>query len=169
MPQSRKPILPPSRGVLVQLPLVMIAALDEAADMMGLSRSDVIRRSLSRDLATHTRDETPVSETVGSLARLHGNWCKPNRRLNMRRSEISVPSHRSTVGAPRKKWRAFAGPPAALCPVPFGTILCGIQQSGQKVDLASYETEVRKAGIHNLLQRLVVNGKTCFSKLSSIA
>ena len=47
--QSRKPILPPSRAVLVILPLSLIEQLDQAADTLGMNRSDVIRRSLVRD------------------------------------------------------------------------------------------------------------------------
>lgn len=50
MPQKRKPLLPPNRSVLVNLPLQMIDTLDIAAEILNLSRSDVIRRSLSRDL-----------------------------------------------------------------------------------------------------------------------
>ena len=35
--QSRKPRLPPSRAVLVILPLSLIEALDEAADALDMS------------------------------------------------------------------------------------------------------------------------------------
>ena len=55
--QSRKPILPPSRAVLVLLPLNLIEALDQAADALNMSRSDVIRRSLTREVATVLREE----------------------------------------------------------------------------------------------------------------
>lgn len=51
LPQQRKTILPASRPVLVILPLHLIEQLDKAADALGFSRSDVIRRSLFRDLA----------------------------------------------------------------------------------------------------------------------
>lgn len=50
MPQKRKTTLPPNRPVLVNLPLQMIDTLDAAADILNLSRSDVIRRSLNRDM-----------------------------------------------------------------------------------------------------------------------
>jgi hypothetical protein len=65
--QRRKPKLPPSRAVLVILPLQLIEALDKAADVLGMSRSDVIRRSLGREAASALRDE------VARVAqRMHG-------------------------------------------------------------------------------------------------
>ena len=48
--QSRKPILPPSRAVLVLLPLTLIEALDYASNVLKMHRTDVIRRSLMRDV-----------------------------------------------------------------------------------------------------------------------
>ena len=59
--QSRKPILPPSRAVLVLLPLTLIDALDYAANVLKLHRTDVIRRSLMRDVNSLLREE--VSRT----------------------------------------------------------------------------------------------------------
>ena len=55
--QSRKPVLPPSRSVLVTLPLTLIEALDHAAEVLNMHRTDVIRRSLGRDVFSLLRDE----------------------------------------------------------------------------------------------------------------
>jgi Arc/MetJ-type ribon-helix-helix transcriptional regulator len=55
--QKRRPILPPSRSVLILLPLNLIEVLDQAADIFRMSRSDVIRRSLLRDVTTQLREE----------------------------------------------------------------------------------------------------------------
>jgi hypothetical protein len=55
--QSRKPILPPSRAVLVLLPLTLIEALDHASNVLNMNRTDVIRRSLMRDVNSLLKDE----------------------------------------------------------------------------------------------------------------
>ena len=55
--QSRKPILPPSRAVLVLLPLTLIEALDYASNVLKMHRTDVIRRSLMRDVNSALREE----------------------------------------------------------------------------------------------------------------
>jgi hypothetical protein len=55
--RSRKLKLPPSRGVLVLLPLNLIGALDQAAEAFDMSRSDIIRRSLIREVTSVLRDE----------------------------------------------------------------------------------------------------------------
>jgi hypothetical protein len=55
--QTRKPRLPPSRAVLVILPLSLIEALDQAADALDISRSDVIRRSLVREVSSLLKEE----------------------------------------------------------------------------------------------------------------
>jgi hypothetical protein len=55
--QSRKPILPPSRAVLVLLPLTLIEALDYASNVLNMHRTDVIRRSLMRDVNSLLKDE----------------------------------------------------------------------------------------------------------------
>jgi uncharacterized protein (DUF1778 family) len=55
--QSRKTTLPPSRAVLILLPLSLIELLDTAADVLNMSRSDVVRRSLMRDAHTLLREE----------------------------------------------------------------------------------------------------------------
>ena len=40
----------PSKSILLNLPIDLAGRLDEAATALGLSRSDLIRRSLTRDL-----------------------------------------------------------------------------------------------------------------------
>ena len=55
--QSRKPILPPSRAVLVLLPLSLIDVLDYASNVLKMHRTDVIRRSLMRDVNSALREE----------------------------------------------------------------------------------------------------------------
>jgi len=55
--QRRKPILPPSRAVLVLLPLTLIEALDYASNVLKMHRTDVIRRSLMRDVNSLLREE----------------------------------------------------------------------------------------------------------------
>jgi hypothetical protein len=55
--RNRKLKLPPSRGVLVLLPLNLIGALDQAAEAFDMTRSDIIRRSLIREVTSVLRDE----------------------------------------------------------------------------------------------------------------
>jgi hypothetical protein len=55
--RTRKLKLPPSRGVLVLLPLNLIGALDQAAEAFDMSRSDIIRRSLIREVTSVLKDE----------------------------------------------------------------------------------------------------------------
>ena len=62
--QNRKPRLPPSRAVLVILPLSLIEALDQAADALEISRSDVIRRSLVRETSSVLKDEVARAREV---------------------------------------------------------------------------------------------------------
>ena len=61
--QSRKTILPPSRPVLILLPLSLIEALDDAANVLKMSRSDVVRRSLMRDVQGALREEVARSRS----------------------------------------------------------------------------------------------------------
>jgi hypothetical protein len=63
--QSRKTTLPPSRAVLILLPLSLIQVLDHAADVLNMSRSDVVRRSLTRDAHTLLQEE---------IARMQQAW-----------------------------------------------------------------------------------------------
>ena len=63
--QSRKPILPPSgAGLLVLLPLTLINVLDYAANALKMHRTDVIRRSLIRDVNSLLRDEVLRAQSV---------------------------------------------------------------------------------------------------------
>jgi hypothetical protein len=55
--QRRKPVLPPSRSVLILLPLTLIEVLDYAANALKMHRTDVIRRSLVRDVNSLLREE----------------------------------------------------------------------------------------------------------------
>ena len=59
--QSRRPVLPPSRAVLILLPLTLIEVLDYASNILKMHRTDVIRRSLIRDVNSMLMDE--VSRT----------------------------------------------------------------------------------------------------------
>jgi hypothetical protein len=68
--QSRKPILPPSRAVLVLLPLTLIEALDYAANVLNLHRTDVIRRSLIRDVNSALREEVSRTQAMSGLERI---------------------------------------------------------------------------------------------------
>ena len=54
--QSRKPILPPSRAVLVLLPLSLIEALDYASNVLKMHRTDVIHDILTRDVNSALRE-----------------------------------------------------------------------------------------------------------------
>ena len=55
--QRRKPILPPSRSVLILLPLTLIEVLDYASNVLKMHRTDVIRRSLMRDVNSLLNEE----------------------------------------------------------------------------------------------------------------
>ena len=48
---------PPSRSVLILLPLTLINVLDYAANALKMHRTDVIRRSLIRDVNSLLREE----------------------------------------------------------------------------------------------------------------
>lgn len=61
--QSRKTTLPPSRAVLILLPLTLIEMLDHAADVLNMSRSDVVRRSLMRDFQAFLQEEVARTQS----------------------------------------------------------------------------------------------------------
>ena len=42
--------LGPTRAVLVKIPIALLDRLDHAAEVLGMTRSDIIRRSLLRDI-----------------------------------------------------------------------------------------------------------------------
>ncbi len=72
--QSRKPILPPGRPVLVILPLSLIEQLDQAAEALGMNRSDVIRRSLVRDASGALHEEVTRTRTQRQLSERPKYW-----------------------------------------------------------------------------------------------
>ena len=47
------------RGVLINLPIGLLKRLDEAATAMEVSRSEVIRRALKRDVEFVLKEEVP--------------------------------------------------------------------------------------------------------------
>jgi hypothetical protein len=62
--QPRKPTLPPSRSVLILLPLTLIQVLDYAANALKMHRTNVIRRSLIRDVNSLLREEVLRAQSV---------------------------------------------------------------------------------------------------------
>ena len=62
--QRRKTILPPSRAVLILLPLTLIDVLDYASNVLKMPRTDVIRRSLLRDVNSILMDEVLRTERL---------------------------------------------------------------------------------------------------------
>ena len=72
-----------TRKLLLSLPDETVAALDEAANALGMCRSDVIRRSLTRDLRYVMTYEVPDmlrfhQETTAA----HSNWLSNKRWLD---------------------------------------------------------------------------------------
>jgi hypothetical protein len=51
-----------TRPVLIHIPLELLQKLDEAADLFGMYRAEVIRRSLKRELTTVLGDEVQRME-----------------------------------------------------------------------------------------------------------
>ena len=47
------------RGILINLPISLLRRLDEAAAAMEVSRSEVIRRGLKRDVEFVLKEEVP--------------------------------------------------------------------------------------------------------------
>ena len=62
--QERRPVLPPSRAVLILLPLTLIEVLDYASNILKMHRTDVIRRSLIRDVNSMLMDEVSRTSTT---------------------------------------------------------------------------------------------------------
>jgi hypothetical protein len=63
--QNPKTTLSPSRSALISLPLTLIYDLHEAADTLGLHRTDIIRRSFMRDVYSVLRNEvTPMKQRL---------------------------------------------------------------------------------------------------------
>ena len=72
--QKRRPILPPSAPVLVLLPLSLIDTLDQASDALNMSRSDVIRRSLTREASSVLREEVRRVQNHGTTQVRPTRW-----------------------------------------------------------------------------------------------
>jgi hypothetical protein len=80
-----------TRPVLIHLPLELLQKLDEAADLFGMYRAEVIRRSLKRELSTVLGDEVQRMERY-------------MRRNSSNANSSSVPRENS-----RGRWRWFSG------------------------------------------------------------
>ena len=69
-----------TRKLLLSLTAETVAALDEAANALGLCRSDVIRRSLARDLSYVMSYEVPnMLRFHQETASAHTNWISSKR------------------------------------------------------------------------------------------
>jgi hypothetical protein len=79
-----------SRPVLIHLPLELLQKLDEAADLFGMYRAEVIRRSLKRELSTVLGDEVQRMERY--MRRKTGN------------ANSSSAAHQNSRG----RWRWFS-------------------------------------------------------------
>ena len=72
-----------SRKLLLSLTDETVAALDEAASALGMCRSDVIRRSLNRDLKYVMNYEVPdMLRFHQETAAVHANWLSTKRWLS---------------------------------------------------------------------------------------
>ena len=79
-----------TRPILIHLPVEMIQQLDAAADLFGIYRAEIIRRSLSRELSTVLGDE------IQRVDRAIGRKVKPTKG--------SAPDKKASRG----RWRWFA-------------------------------------------------------------
>jgi hypothetical protein len=69
-----------TKKILLTLTAETVAALDGAAKALGLCRSDVIRRSLARDLSYVMRFEVPNMQRFHQETALaHGSWISSKR------------------------------------------------------------------------------------------
>ena len=72
-----------SRKLLLSLTDETVAALDEAAKALGMCRSDVIRRSLTRDLRYVMNYEVPdMLRFHQETAAVHANWLSNKRWIS---------------------------------------------------------------------------------------
>ena len=92
--QSRKPILPPSRAVLVLLPLTLIEVLDYASNVLKMHRTDVIRRSLMRDVNSLLREEVSRAQTCSGATRTgqinEDDWQRDWRQASQRSGLVRI-------------------------------------------------------------------------------
>ena len=65
------------RKILLRLPSDMMDALDQASTAFGMTRSDIIRRSLARDLCYVMDHEIKLVEQVSDRAKAgHKRWIR---------------------------------------------------------------------------------------------
>lgn len=76
-----------SRPVLIHLPLEMLRQLDAAADLFGMYRAEVVRRSLKRELSTVLGEEIQRMHRVVSrkMGRAEGSAQDRKRSRGRRR------------------------------------------------------------------------------------
>ena len=71
-----------SRKILLSLKPETVAMLDQAAKILGMCRSDVIRRSLVRDLDYVMNHEVPNMQRFHQETEVaHGSWLSAKRWL----------------------------------------------------------------------------------------
>ena len=71
-----------SRKILLSLKPETVAMLDQAAKILGMCRSDVIRRSLVRDLDYVMSYEVPNMQRIHQETEVaHGSWLSAKRWL----------------------------------------------------------------------------------------
>ena len=71
-----------TRKILLSLTPNTVALLDEAAKALGMCRSDVIRRSLTRDLGYVMSHEVPNMQRFHrEITAAHTNWLSTKRWL----------------------------------------------------------------------------------------
>jgi hypothetical protein len=69
-----------SRKILLSLTPETVSMLDQAAKTLGMCRSDVIRRSLSRDVEYVMRHEFPNMQRFHQETEVaHGGWLRSKR------------------------------------------------------------------------------------------
>ena len=71
-----------SRKILLSLKPETVTMLDQAAETLGMCRSDVIRRSLVRDLGYVMSHEVPNMQRFHQETEVaHGSWLSAKRWL----------------------------------------------------------------------------------------
>jgi hypothetical protein len=72
-----------TRKILLSLTHDTVAMLDEAARVLGMCRSDIIRRSLARDLGYVMSHEVPSRQRFHQeTTAAHGSWLNSKRWLD---------------------------------------------------------------------------------------
>jgi metal-responsive CopG/Arc/MetJ family transcriptional regulator len=66
---------PDHKPVLINIPTVLLKQLDKAAERLELSRSELVRRSLHRDLKFVVKHEVAeVTKAKGKTAARYAEW-----------------------------------------------------------------------------------------------